>query len=240
MRRRQTAAEKEIEEMEWNFANLIIPATCYGAGFVTALVLGLRHKVTDIFLSRSGLRVHTNSGDVVFEVMGRNERIDSSTRKSIRKGTTGLMLLDPNKYGTSMEVMLINHKAMLPLLYAAYENHHTRELASDGAEGYIADKVSDLAEYTKVWSKKFPALTDDLIEGFVCMWIKKALIPSLRKACYEKIDFYQSLLARTKVSDALKEEIKAWLAKNERYILRISELADCSAIREKSYIITEL
>jgi len=94
-------------------------------------------------------------------------------------------------------------------------------------------------ESMRVWKKKFPVLTDDLVEGYVCLWIKNALIPPLRKACFEKIDFYKSLLARNNVSESVKEKVKAWLSKNERYVQCIDELAECSAIKEKSYIITK-
>jgi len=225
--------------MEWYFEKLVIPAAYYGAGFGTALVLGLRHKVTDIFLSRAGLRIHTNSDDVAFEVGGKNERIDSSTRKSIRKGTDRLSLLNSDQHGTNVEVLLINLMARQSLQNAAHENHHTRDLDSNGTEGYIAEKTSEILESMRAWKKKFPVLTDDLIEGYVCLWIKNALIPPLRKACFEKIDFYKSLLARNNVSESVKEKVKAWLSKNERYVLCIDELAECSAIKEKSYIITK-
>ena len=117
--------------------------------------------------------------------------------------------------------------------------HHTRDLDSNGTEGYIAEKTGEIVESLRVWKKKFPMLTDELIEGYVCLWIKNALIPPLRKACFEKIDFYKSLLARNNVSESVKEKTKAWLAKNERYIQCIDELAACSAIKEKSSIITQ-
>jgi len=225
--------------MEWHLEKLIVPAVWYGAGFGTALMLGLRHKVTDIFLSRAGLRIHTNSDDVAFEVGGKIERIDSSARKSIRKGTDRLTLLATNKYGISVEVMFVNLMARHVLLNASHENHHTRDLDSNGAEGYIAEKTNEILESTRIWSKQFPVLTDALIEGYVCLWIKNALIPPLRKACFEKIDFYQSLLVRNNVSESVKEKIKSWLTKNERYVRCIDELAECSEIKNKSYIITQ-
>jgi len=224
--------------MSWHLDNLVIPALWYGAGFGTALVLGLRHKVTDIFLSRAGLRIHTNSDDVAFEVGGKNERIDSTTRKSIRKGTDRLSLLDHNQYGTNVEIMFINLVARQPLQNAAHENHHTRDLDSNGVEGYIAEKTSEILESICIWKEKFSVLTNELVEGYVCLWIKNALIPPLRKACLEKIDFYKSLLARNNVSESVKEKIKTWLSKNERYVQHIEELAECSAIKNKSNIIT--
>jgi len=223
--------------MEWYLEKLMIPALWFGAGFGSALMLGLRHKVTDIFLSRTGLRIHTNSDDVAFEVGGKNERIDSATRKSIRKGTDRLSLLPPNQHGTSVEIMLINIVARQSLQNAAHENHHTRDLDTNGTEGYIADKTCEILESIRYWKKKFPVLTDDLVEGYVCLWVKNALIPPLRKACFEKIDFYKSLLARNDVSESVKEKIKAWLSKNERYVQCIDELSDRSDIKNKSNIV---
>ena len=204
---------------------------CFAVSFGYGLATGLRHKVTDIFLSRTGLRIHTNSDDVAFEVGGKNERIDSSTRKSIRKGTDRLSLLHSAPCETNVEVLLINLMARQALQNAAHENHHTRDLDSNGTEGYIAEKTDEILESMRAWKKKFPVLTDDLVEGYVCLWIKNALIPPLRKACFDKIDFYTSLLARNNVSESVKEKIKAWLSKNERYIQRIDELAECSAIK---------
>jgi hypothetical protein len=206
-------------------------------GSAATLFSGLRHRITYMRASRDGLVVDTNSGEVGFEIMGELEQIDSTVSISVRKGTTRLMLLDPAKYGTTPEVMLVNHKAMLCLVYAAYENHHTRELNEKGAESYLADKTNDVMETVAIWRDKLPMLTYEFTEGYVCLWIKNVLIKALRKACYEKIDLYQRLLKRKNISVSLRENIKMWLEKNENYVVRIDELSECSAIQDKSSIL---
>jgi len=223
--------------MELNWQDLVIPAMSFCAGFISALMMGLKDKVTEIFFSRSGFQVYTNSSDVSFEIMGELERIDSSAQKTIRKGSTGMELLPVDQHGTSTEVILVNYKAVMPLVIATYENHHTRELLCDGADGYIAEKTNELLQVTQHWKKRFPNLTKDYIADHVCTWTKTALVPALRKACNEKINFYKSLLARTNISESVKVKIKEWLAKNERYIVCIDELNARSGIQYRTSII---
>ena len=130
--------------MDFHLDQLIVPATCYGAGFGTALLLGLKGRTSWLSITRGGVEVHTNDVEEWSKVVGALERIDTDTRKSARKATTDIMLIDPAKYGFSTEIMLVNYKAQLPLIFAAYENHHTREIASDGGTVYLAEKTNDM------------------------------------------------------------------------------------------------
>jgi hypothetical protein len=41
------------------------------------------------------------------------------------------MIVDPEKYGMSTDAKFVILLANQPLIHAAYENHHTREIASD-------------------------------------------------------------------------------------------------------------
>jgi hypothetical protein len=222
--------------MEFHWDTLIVPVTCYGAGIGTALLLGLTGKITDIVLSRTGLRIHTNSGMVVYELTSKNEQIDSSTQKAMRRATEGLTILPPEKYGTSIEVMLINMKANQPLLYASYENHHTRELRANGEDHYIEDKVSDVLSAVRFWMRKYPELLD-LAENHVCLWTKQVLIPNLRKACDSKLEYYRKLYKRKDIIESLRDEAKEWITKNEKYIECIEALAERPDIRSISCII---
>jgi hypothetical protein len=116
------------------------------------------------------------------------------------------------------DVMLVIREANMPLIYAAYENHHTREIIVDGGAVYQADKVHDIAESVKVWQKHFPELTDEVIRNHVQRWITKILVPILRKACLEKMEYYDWQLENNSISTNLKEIIAGCLKKNRKYV----------------------
>jgi hypothetical protein len=202
-----------METMEWTLDTLIFGGACGAGGFGLACLCGLRGKVSDIVLSRAGLRVHTNSWAVMFEIMSNVDQIDSLYQKAMRKATAGLMLLDIEKYEMSTDVMLINREANMPLMHAVSENHHTSELDSDGVEGYIADKMYDISVAIRAWRKKFPELTDELIEDYVCRWLKRVVLPNLRRACNEKLKSYHSFLNRNNIIESLKGKIRELIKK---------------------------
>ena len=194
--------------MDWG--NIIFWAVCISAAgfsisFGTVLAYGLRGKISFFSATRSGVAVHTNETQMWSEVVDQIDQTDSGTSRSIRKSTTGLMILDPHNHDISADIMLVNREANLPLIYAAYENHITRKLdAENGIEQYIADKVHDVKAVLQIWRKKFPDLTDELIEEYVYRWIKKAVIPNLRRACSEKLNYYRSQIDRDEMSTPLK------------------------------------
>lgn len=204
--------------MEWVMVTIVC-GVC-----LVALVYMLRHSISGVFVSRSGFRLFTNSISIQFEIAGKIERIDSSTKKAVRKATTCMKLLDSNKYGTLPEALVINREAVLPLIYAAYENHHTRELSALGAKGYIAEKIYDILESVHEWKKDVPELNDHIIDVFVCRWTKQAIIPNVLRSCHEKIGYYKTLLERDDIIEDLKRLIKTWLEKNEQYVKNLTEL----------------
>jgi hypothetical protein len=212
--------------MEWTLNILVFGCACGVGGFVLACLCGLRGKVSDIVLSRAGFRVHTNSWAVMFEIMSHVNLIDSFTQKSMRKAMAGLMLLNLEESEMSTDVMLVNEKANQPLMYAIYENHHTRELDPDSVEDYIEEKVHDIFIAVRGLRKRFPELTDELIEEYLCRWIKKVVLPNLRRACNEKLKFYRSLLCQSNIIESLKEKIRELIKKNEGYIENIASLAE--------------
>jgi hypothetical protein len=108
----------------------------------TTLFIVLRDRLSGVRVSRTGVEVRTNDVPAWSKIVDTIERIDANTAKAIRKATARLMILDPKKYNMSAEAMLVIREANLPLIYAAYENHHTRELESD-ADAYLADKAQD-------------------------------------------------------------------------------------------------
>jgi len=213
-----------------------IAAGMIGSTFL--LLYFLRDKISVFSVTRNGIEVRTNDVPVWSEVVDNIDRIDINTSRSIRKGTTGLLILDPNKYDMSAEVMQINYEANQPLIYAAYENHHTRELdAENGIENYITDKSYDVKAVLRIWKLKFPELTDDMIDGHVRRWIKKIIVPNLRRACSEKLDYYRAQVERDDVSRPLKGILRGCITKNEHYLSCIEELSAHSDIRLISSII---
>jgi hypothetical protein len=199
------------------------------------LLLVLRDKISDVHVSRAGVEIRTNDVPIWSKVVDKIERIDSGTCKAIRKGTAELMILDPEKYNMSAEAMLVIREANQPLIYAAYENHHTRELDSD-AGVYLADKANDIAAAVRIWKKRFPELSGEKSEAFVCYWFKKVLLPNLRRACVEKVAFYKKQSEQSDVSKTIRSILVGCLGKNERYIQCIDGLAACGEIAEKSSV----
>ena len=232
-------SEKLLEPQIFTLLLIVaIPVGLLIVGLGIGLGYGLRDRVSGVSLSRSGgLQIRTNDVVMWSKLKNAVDQIDSSTRKSIRKATTGMMILAPDEYEMSAEVMLVNSAANSPLVYAAYENHHTRELATDGIDAYITDKANDITEAVRVWKKHFPKLTDKACLDHACRWIKKILIPNLRRACHAKLVCYESMYDRDDVGKFVKMEIVRCVKKNQGYVKRIDELFARPDIANQSNII---
>ena len=225
--------------MDWNYIILwALSAFAGGLGiaFGGVLAWAIAPRVTGFSVSRAGMQVQTDDIPVWSGIVDRIERIDSSTGKSIRQGTTGLMILNPVKYGISAPVMLINRIAIAPLCAAAYENHHTRELAADGGKVYLSNKAQDIFNVIRIFQKQYHEITDELSDAFACHWVKKVLIPNLKRACTEKIEFYKDELKKAHSSRTIKNIVQGCLEKNENYLIKIDELDDQASLNEKSSI----
>jgi len=214
-------------------------AIASGIGFGIALAYWLRDRISGVFVSKTGVQIHTNDVPVWSKIVDKIERIDTSTSKSIRKATTRLMIFNPDKYEMSAKAMLIIWKANLPLIYAAYENHHTRELKLN-ADAYISDKTHDISESIQIWKKHFPELTDEVANVHACRWMKSALLPNLRRACVEKIAYYNKQIERPDVSKTIREILAGCRDKNVSYVQCIDELFARPDIKDKSSIIQPL
>jgi hypothetical protein len=230
--------------MEWldklltpGVLSAIAVIVCAIASVMIVFALILRERISGVSVSRSGLQMHTNDIPVWSEIMEKIERIDAGTCRSVRKGTTRLRILDPGKYKIPAEGMLVVYEANLPLIYAAYENHHTRKLDKNGIDNYIADMVYDVKAVLRIWQRKFPELTDELIKEYVYRWIKQVVVPNLRSACTEKLVYYKAQTERDEVSKPLKEIMKRCIRKNEHYIVCIEELSELSDVKVISTII---
>jgi hypothetical protein len=199
------------------------------------LVIVLRDKISDVRVSRTGFEIRTNDVPIWSEVVDKIERIDSNTSKSVRKGTAELMILDPDQHDMSAEAMLVIREANQPLIYAAYENHHTREIDSDPG-AYLADKAHDILAAVRIWKKLFPELTDEKSEVFASHWFKKILLPNVRRACVEKVAYYKKQIGRCDVSKTIRSILIGYLGKNERYITCIDHLIANTDIGVKSSV----
>jgi|GEM_PF-1593302 len=207
---------------------IIIPlAVIMGSFSIVAVtfIIVLRDKISGVHVSRSGVEIQTNDIPVWSKVVDRIERIDSNTAKSIRKSTNGLMMIDSAQQEICTETMLVCREANQPLIYAAYENHHTRDLKSD-VNVYIADKAHDIAAAVRIWRKHFPELTAEKSHAYACLWVKKILLPNLRRACVDKIAYYTSQINRKDISKTIKEILAGCRTKNETYVSLIDTLAE--------------
>ena len=228
--------------MDSYFGNLVIPITLMGCVFAAslawAIVYFLRDKISWMAFSRTGIQIYTNDIPVWSGIVDKIERIDSNTCKNIRKQTAGLMILDPTKYKMSAEAMLVIREANQPLICAAYENHHTRELVAEGvdAELYIADKAHDIFSAVRMLTKQFPELTEERSDCYACLWVHKILITNLRKACAEKIEFYNRNIDQSGISKTIKDILIDRRDRNKGYIKNLTELAARPDIQEKSAI----
>jgi len=189
-------------------------------------ILATKDRISGISISRSGAHMTTNDIIIWSETWDEIEGIDAKTRRRIRKATTESKIIDPEKYDLSAEATLVVWKANVPLVYSAYENHHTRELSVEGGiEAYLEDKTKDILESIKIWRKHFPELTDEAANAYACLWVKKILIPHLLRACIEKIAFYKSQIRRHDVSKQLKVIFETRVTNNEHYILHFEKFS---------------
>jgi len=218
---------------------LIIPIICVasivGSVGIITIILVLRDKITGVYVNRKGMEITTNDLPEWSGIVDYIERIDSNSERAIRKGTSSMTILDPEKYGTEAEVMLVNWKANQPLIYAAYENHHTREISTD-VNVYIEDQIQDVQEAVRIEARHIEDLTSTRIDSFVGFWFKRILLPNVKKACNEKIAYYKLKLADRHVSQTLKTILAECLQKNEGYITLIEELLIRPDITGKSSI----
>jgi len=219
------------EALKWEA--LIIVAL---SAVVIMLIIALRDKISGVHVSRSGFEIRTTDMLMGKQIARKIEQIDFDTRKTVRRGTTALAIINPAMFGQSAEAMLVIRDANFPLFCATYENHHTRELFSDGGDVYLADKANDIWEAIRDRSEKFPGLTYDRAEALVCHWFKKILIPPLRRACIEKVEYYTTKIQSRDVSKTIKADLEVCRKKNLEYIQRIDELSRRSDIAEKSAI----
>ena len=229
--------------MEWCDPKMIwflFGAVCVlGGCALIAFMYRESARISRVSISRSGAEIDTCDRSIAAEIRMTIDQIDASARKSIRKSTVGLMILDPDKYDMSTESLLAVQAANLPLIYASYENHHTRALDSEGAGVYISDKSSDVLQAVSPFRRHFPELTNEAIDSYVHRWIKNILIPMQLQACRAKVDFYQSMNKRKDVSKAIKEENNYCIEKNVRYIGNFNELSELSDIRNRTAIFNQ-
>ena len=62
--------------MDFHWEQLIVLAMCYGAGFSTALLFGLKGKVSGLSITRGGVEIRTNDVHVWSKITDKLERID--------------------------------------------------------------------------------------------------------------------------------------------------------------------
>jgi len=226
-----------MAELVWQFIVPIVIVLCVvGSVGVVAIIVVLRDKISGVHVSRSGVEVRTNDIPVWSQVVDKIEQIDSDTRKTVRKGTTRLTILDVDSLETSADAMVVNRDAVFQLICATYDNHHTREIAVDGGNIYLTCKTHDVFTAVRMGRKLFPELTYKCAETFVDHWFKKILLPALLRACREKIAYYTSMIEGDEVSKSIKLILERCRQKNLDYIKLFDKLSRRSDLDEKSSI----
>ena len=219
---------------------IAVPAT---TASLAVIIYCLQERISRISVSRNSFELHTNDTNdllVWSGIVGELHDKDLETSKSIRKGTTGLKILDLEKYGVSAETLIVNRKAIEPLICAAYENHHTREITNDNGHVYLENKSNEIFDSIKVYQNQFPGvLTEERADSFANYWVQCVLVANLRKACNDKIELYKKYIARKDVSKTIKDILSGLLKKNEYYIVLINDLANISDIKAKTGIFTK-
>ena len=223
-----------MTEFIWQFIVPIVIVLCVvGSVGVVALIVVLRDKISGVHVSRTGVEVRTNDIPVWSQIVDTIERIDSDTRKTVRKRTTRLMILEVEQHKTSADAMVVNRDAVFQLVCATYDNHHTREIAADGGDIYLACKAQDVFAAVRASKKLFPELTYECAETFVNHWFKKILLPALLRACKEKITYYTSMIEGDEASKSIKLILERCRQKNRDYIKLFEELSKQSDLEEK-------
>jgi len=78
-------------------------------------------------------------------------------------------------------------------------------------------------------------LSEEMSFDFAVHWVKKGLIPHIRRACEDKIEEYTSQLARTQ-RQSIKEELVRLIEKNVEHLKNIDELFSYSDIMAQTSI----
>ena len=116
--------------------------------------------------------------------------------------------------------------------------NESSQVSVTDSDVYIAHKTHEVFGAVRMWQKQFSELSEERAHCFACLWVKKVLIPHLRRACVEKVEFYKQQIARKDISKTITDILLQCLEKNERYIRRIDELSEHSDIKNKSSIFT--
>ena len=108
-----------MTELVWQFSVPIVIVLCIvGSVGVVALIVVLRDKISGVHVSRTGVEVRTNDIPAWSQVVDNIERIDSDTRKTVRKGTTRMTILNVEQHETSADAMVVNRDAVFQLVCA--------------------------------------------------------------------------------------------------------------------------
>jgi len=178
----------------------------------------------EVNLTKGGLSFSSKTPSAFMHNVGEHiDKIDRQAKHSLKNATLDLPI--PGiEHSKNSEIVRL--KMLLPLLFAVYENHHTRELAERNAPEYVATKVNQILRY--VGSPAACSIQD--AETLVYQWVKKVAI-TVVNTCKEKIQVYKSYMrgADQDTKDVLEYLVK----KNEDYIIKAEELDTFSAVQTR-------
>jgi len=216
-----------MEQICWSHIAIAIVASIIVGGFVVSFIAWpIRGKIKELLIGRSGLKLSVRSPSLqmyhVGELVG---QIDRNARRKMKDETYRLRFLVDKELSMEIEDN-IQTRAIMPLLLASLENHHTRELSESTAAEYFTDKVERVEAGLGIYKKY---VLKGATEYYVSQWIRR-LIRVTRSSCYEKIEAYKNMLSEA--DDEVKEILQCLIDKNERYISVINERTLRSSERE--------
>ena len=208
---------------EWIVIALIALAVIvlvFGIIIVVALCMG-----REVVVTRTGFSfpVKTSSAQM-HNISEHIDRIDREAKYNLRNATLSL----PIKGITdTKQAEFIRLRMLLPLLFATYENHHTREIQEHTMMEYMENKINQIINCigrTKVIERQY-------VEMLVIAWTRK-MVAVVATSCRAKIQIYEKYMVGA--DRDTKEVLQHLIDKNNKYLASTSELNTYSAVRNKA------
>ena len=208
---------------EWFMIGLVAVAVItvvFGAIILTALWLG-----REVVFTKTGFSFPVKASFAhMHNICEHIDKIDRQAKYTLRNATLSLPIDGINDVKQSEFVRL---RMLLPLLFATYENHHTRELSERSISEYIENKINQIMNCigpTRNLDKR-------VVESLVIKWTRK-MAGAVASACREKMQIYKKYMVGADVET--KAVLQNLIDKNELYIIRADELNTYSAIENEA------
>jgi len=200
---------------------LVFGVLCFSA-YVAWLHRG---RMKEFQIGKGGIRFVTRGvSSQLHEINEIVWHIDREARRKIRDHTSCLDLSIPV---TDLKLEdNIKMRAAFPLLLAASDNHHTREVSQSSIVAYHADKVVQVKKHLGIYREY---VSDDVIERYVAEWLC-GVVHATTTACLAKIDVYSRRM--NDAEDEVKGILHNLIEKNQQYIKDMQQVNTLSSIQK--------